>query len=208
MVQPSVGLHTPGILNKSLVPISGLQQLALAYILSEYQTYVPVYTDGSASPKASTAAVAILAQQMTRGFILDHNSTSTAAELVAIREAIRRICGERPQEWCILTDSNPAQQIFGFRPHTAYQALQFTELLSCAQKKIKIHYRIVFQWIPGHCGLNGNEMADAEAKRALSDDPRTVVPFSRPDITCLLSELMKGATRRYWGPARRSSRPP
>lgn len=133
-----MSLHVPSILKKSLVAFSGMKQFALSYIWSEYRTYVHVYTGGSALPKPSTAAVVTSAQQTTRRFVLEHNSTSAAAECVAIRESIRHIYRASPQEWCIFTDSKPALQTLGcFLRHAAYQALALdtTELLSSAQEK-------------------------------------------------------------------------
>lgn len=65
-----------------------------------------------------------------------------------------------------------------FLCHTAYQALAL-EILSFAQEKGR---RIVLQWIPGHCGLHGNETANSETRSALGSGLRIVMPFSGADI--------------------------
>ena len=54
--------------------------------------------------------------------------------------------------------------------------------------------RIVFQWIPGHCGIKGNELADRYAKQGLDEDK---IMNNLIDISERFS-LLKKVMRRRW----------
>lgn len=71
---------------------------------------VHVCTDGSVAPYASAGAFVIPHIIIARRFKLDHKSTSTAPELVAMQEALRFLSGEPPRAWTIFGDPKPALQ--------------------------------------------------------------------------------------------------
>uniref|UniRef100_A0A6G5AGD0 Putative tick transposon n=1 Tax=Rhipicephalus microplus TaxID=6941 RepID=A0A6G5AGD0_RHIMP len=75
---------------------------------------------------------------IARRFKVDHKTTSTAAELVAIREAIRFISGERPRAWTIFCDAKPALQtnncIMKQGPYYSL-AIEISELIQVASTK-------------------------------------------------------------------------
>lgn len=83
-------------------------------------------------------------------------------------------------------------------------AIEITELIQVASTN---GHLITFQWIPAHCGVMGNEEADAEAKNALSSAPEVRIAFSRADTNALLRCVMRSYTLQHWTkPERRHQR--
>uniref|UniRef100_A0A224YYU1 Protein containing RNase H domain n=1 Tax=Rhipicephalus zambeziensis TaxID=60191 RepID=A0A224YYU1_9ACAR len=104
-----------------------------------------VHTDGSVTPCLSTTAFVVPQLDISRQYILDHNSSSTPAELVAIREAVRFVSGQAPRKWttfsCKIRIASPQFMLkkrtilrIGFRNHTG----------------IRSH---ATEWSHGHCPI-------------------------------------------------------
>ena len=157
-----------------------------------------VYTDGSTTSCASAAAFVIPQMTIARRFKIDHKTTSTAAELVAIREAVRFISAEPARRWTIFCDAKAAlQTIDCIMRQGPYHTLS-TEIAELLGKATKNGHHVAFQWIPAHCGVMGNEEADAEAKTALHNAPEVCIAFSRTDTNVLLRQVMRNSTLEHW----------
>jgi ribonuclease HI len=102
--------------------------------------------------------------------------SSYSAELTAMREATGRLM-ER-EEWQsaqIITDSlSLVQALGGESRETGLQKLQ-QELWTLRERG----KRIEIVWVPGHCGLEGNERADEMARRG-GQMEQTEVRIDRP----------------------------
>lgn len=58
---------------------------------------------------------------------------------------------------------------------------------------------IIFEWIPSHVGLSGNEMADIAAKNALSIETcLTKTPMYKEDIKCLSKNILRTMWQEHW----------
>ena len=97
------------------------------------------------------------------------------AELVAIREALNEIekRATRKDKIVVLTDSLSAS--ISLKNHHKQQARQ--DLTEEITKKIHIlrHQKEIntqICWIPAHCGIEGNEKADQEAKEGLDSETK------------------------------------
>lgn len=107
--------------------------------------------------------------------------------------------GHQPaQQWTIFCDSRSALQVVQtyLKPRACEQLVQQIVLL-LAEAFHRGHI-IKFQWIPSHCGIAGNERADAEARMAHSDGAFIEIAFSRSDIGALLAHLMQAAMQSHW----------
>lgn len=77
---------------------SVLRQLSLFYISEMYGEASHVFVDGSVTASSSAAAVVMPGKDLTQRFKIAYRTSSTAAELVGLREALRIISCERPQQ--------------------------------------------------------------------------------------------------------------
>ncbi|KAK9871789.1 hypothetical protein WA026_014245, partial [Henosepilachna vigintioctopunctata] len=77
-------------------------------------------------------------------------SITLPGEMFAIREAIKHIKDTDTRDWIILTDS--------------LQSLKMKEELH----EVLANENVDLQWVPSHVGIEGNELADQNAKAALN----------------------------------------
>lgn len=105
----------PGIDKKSVLPAVVLRQLSLSYIHYEHRSTCHIYTDASTTFNQSSIGIVIPAFSLKIGRKLSHRMPSTAAELVAIREALRYIQEIPPRSSTIVTDSRSSLQSLQFQ---------------------------------------------------------------------------------------------
>ena len=131
-------------------------------IKSAYKHYMSIYTDGSKQDEK--VACAVISPNFTDSIRLPDNSSIFTAEAKAIDIALYHIRDQPEKQFIIYSDSlsvlrslknldhrNPLiQQIFR----------KYNYLSACKE--------IVFCWLPSHTNIRGNELADLEAKSALS----------------------------------------
>ena len=131
------------------------------------ETWIRVYTDGSAeqATRNGGAGVFILypdGVETSLTFATGIHSTNYKSEAVAIEKAATHIANKQlpPQNIVFLTDASSVVE--------ALKRNRDKELndLSQAIHKLSENHKVVIQWIPSHCGLYGNEKADALAKEA------------------------------------------
>ena len=120
--------------------------------------------------------------------------SSTRAELTALRAALRATA-ELPiteQQITICTDSQAALRLLESGPAaqtTTLGAEVWSSLLALREAGHSVH----LQWVPSHCGLVGNERADALAGEA-STLPQEGVPV---DTRTLVGAVRRAATRQW-----------
>ena len=131
-------------------------------IKSAYKHFMSIYTDGSKQDEK--VACAVISPNFTDSIRLPDNSSIFTAEAKAIDIVLYHIRDQPEKQFIIYSDSlsvlkslknldhrNPLiQQIF----RKYYYLSSFKE--------------IVFCWLPSHTNIRGNELADLEAKSALS----------------------------------------
>ncbi|XP_061708282.1 uncharacterized protein LOC133518624 [Cydia pomonella] len=139
-------------------------------LLEKWAGYLPVFTDASKSDptKCVGAAVVIPKYNIVLMFKCPPESSIFTGEAVAILEAVTYADSHNITKMIIFTDSRSClQAIVGnqFKMKTKFPLiLQIKTLLrKCDLKGLKI----VLGWIPGHCGIAGNESADLWARQAI-----------------------------------------
>lgn len=197
--RPRVHLMIPGMRRKSDLPTHALKQLSLFLLEQNYSNHVHIYTDGSTTPFSSGGAVVIPSQGVTRCFKTSHVTTSTTAELEALRNALEHINSEeRPGKWAVFSDSKPALQCLisvlrrGCHDQLTYQTVKLHHLL------IQKGHDIVFQWLPGHCGIGGNDSADHAARTSHKEANSVPIPLSRADAARQIRQLARSLTLTEW----------
>ncbi|KAJ4427740.1 hypothetical protein ANN_25393 [Periplaneta americana] len=104
---------------------------------------------------------------------LGYGTTSFDGEIVAISESLRNLLCHisKFRNAVILSDSKAAILSIVCKHTPSSQTAEITKMLS---QLISLNKRIVFQWIPSHCGILGNENADALAKKGSTATYRPV----------------------------------
>ena len=193
-------LLTPSA-NKSLPP-SVLKTFALETINSYPQSAIHAYTDGSAFRATKFAGCGVYlkfpdgsAERLSDS--CGNNTSNYEAELQAIKQASETI----HQEFDLGTKT-PSDLIYFSDSSSALEALRNppfnTTLLS--QTALAMHHLIsahnitvTLQWIPGHCDIKGNEVADKLAKEGACK-PQKNLPCSMDTV----KQILKNQSKEEW----------
>jgi ribonuclease HI len=156
---------------------------------------IQVFTDGSAQ-EGRVGAAAILTRKNRPDRILhfhlgpETEHTVHEAELVGILLGAHLISTERKgSTTCAIgVDNQAAISAFDSdlrKPghHLAREIMRITN--RTRKKRRKGKYTLTIRWTAGHVGIEGNEKADAEAKKAaegLSSDTKTIPPYLRKPL--------------------------
>ncbi|GFX39478.1 uncharacterized protein LOC103524116 [Trichonephila clavipes] len=126
---------------------TALHAIALETINTRFppEEWLHIYTDGSLLDFAQGAGIGVFSHLFS--FYL-HALQQLAVRLPPIERAV------------ILSDSTSALQAL-----SNYNENNCLRVQSCRELLGKIKGNIVFQWVPSHCGLWGNERADFLAKK-------------------------------------------
>ena len=145
-----------------------------------YNDFVHVYTDGSKDPDTGKTGMAIYIESSSffktmiiRARLSDKISVFTT-ELMAISEALNWIeavtrgGASAAEKFVIFSDSLSSLQAVGgansARPDLVGRIIELNGVL------VGRGLTIVYEWVPAHIGIPGNETADRNAKKCLSSD--------------------------------------
>ncbi|KAJ4446816.1 hypothetical protein ANN_13514, partial [Periplaneta americana] len=174
LIQYEKLIRLPEEILKSEVNTEMLKQLSLETINIRYppQDWLHLYTDGSLiSRESAGAGVTCCLFSLYRS--LGYGTTSFDGEIIAICECLRNLLCHinKFRNAVILSDSKAAILSIVSKHTPSSQTAEITKMLS---QLISLNKRIVFQWIPSHCGILGNENADALAKKGSTATYRPV----------------------------------
>ena len=142
-----------------------------------HDNFTFIYTDGSRKDGKTGEGISSATFQISNR-LHDLHSIFTA-ELHGILTALQQVVSKNFRNSIICTDS--ASSLFAIASiyNSAHPLVnQIKDILFQTQpsKQIKL------LWIPGHCGIRGNEAADTLAKNSLLLPPRNDLPCPLPDI--------------------------
>ena len=131
-------------------------------IKSANKHYMSIYTDGSKQDEK--VACAVISPNFTDSIRLPDNSSIFTAEAKAIDIALYHIRDQPEKQFIIFSDSLSVLRSLKNLDHRnplIQQIFRKYNYLSSFKE-------IVFCWLPSHTNIRGNELADLEAKSALS----------------------------------------
>ena len=182
-------LHLLG--SKSEIPpalfIAGFNEL-----LSTYDDYTRIFTDGSKDGKAVGAA-AVLGPRVCVKRLPDHSSifSAEARAILLGLDMVQQCTGDR---FVFSSDSLSCLQSLQSRDFTHPLIM---EILCRVHEFVIRGFSIVFIWVPSHVGLAGNTAADAAVKAALNL-PVTNLAMPYSDYNFLIRTHMLNQWQELW----------
>ena len=153
-------------------------------IVRDYEATVTIYTDGSVAgdlqSSGSAAVVTVGPPEDCRRMVVLRSSfrgvtSSFESEVRALLLAVEWLESVNVVEWCrerevrfvvgptVLICSNSRAALAALKE---VRPGQRTSVWHLRGKLAELSARVSLQWVPAHCGLKGNEMADEEANAA------------------------------------------
>lgn len=175
-------------INKQQDPLY-IQTVANEYIQDNFHQKLQIYTDGSLTDEGVGAAFCIPKfNNCTRKFALP-GVTIYTAELVAILMALSHLNDMRHSqtEIVILSDSMSALSSIKTDGKNSREDL-VKEIQTIIHQIIEKGTNVTLQWVPAHCNIRGNELADRAAKAAAGgrDAEKIKIPLGYADIKARL----------------------
>jgi ribonuclease HI len=167
-----------------------------------YSGFLQVYTDGSRNPESNKtgAGITIPEKNINVNFRLLDSSSIYTAELHAILKALKLLKNLNPQNAVILSDSLASLQAINHPTINTANPKTIWDICTIHQQLLQKGWMIIFQWIPGHAEIAGNEAADKLAKEALHEsvnqDSNTVL--SPGDISAVIKRESKKMWEEEW----------
>ncbi|XP_071151697.1 uncharacterized protein [Mytilus edulis] len=166
---------------------------------SEYSKHLQIFTDGSKDPHGNTSCAYVVPElKIKKGFKLPNYISIFMSELMAIFVSLLWLEDFKPIKTVIFVDSLSALQairapIFKVKNQILYDI----HLIVTSLKKGGSE--IIFEWIPSHVGVMGNESADLQAKNALNlDNCIDFIPLFKEDIKTVCKNFLKNSWQKDW----------
>ena len=196
------------VLNKSDNPVV-IKTLALEHIDNTYKKDLAIYTDGSKDPGNNKCGMAFVIPEkkvVMKYRISDKNSIYTA-ELMAINKSIEWIKNEyyaggvralKSREITVFSDSLSSLQALKSR-NTGNRHGIIEKILNDINDLKTKNICINICWIPAHCGVAGNELADKAAKESLHNpNVQLHIPITKQDFTNIVKAKINNVWQDQW----------
>ena len=183
----------PGVLQGDTQDGYAKRALTEALIADLYpkEAWIHAYTDGSAKNAVTDGGAGIFIQTpegetLKKGIPTGKFCTNYSAEEEALKLASNTV-----EE--LATDCN--QVVFMTDALSVLQALEGDKLPQLMEnlQRLQRLKRVALQWIPAHCGINGNEEADQLAKEGATQ-PQEVKPANLKEKTTLIKAAFRSTT--------------
>ena len=131
-------------------------------------------------------------------FKLNEHLTVYTSELIAILKALEWVNQNKPENVVILTDSlSSLQSILSGKSETRQDLLN--QILYLIHTAIKSGVWLNMDWLPSHCDIGGNELADQLAKSALSRGKILNYLPTPQEIYPVIKQSIRKEWSREWG---------
>lgn len=185
-----LSLTVPGVSSGDAQDSGVKRTLTLAMLEDQYpqEAWIHAYTDGSATNATANGGAGVYmttpgGQDTTASIPTGKLCSNYAAEVHALTKAAELVRDSH---------SDCHQVVFLTDALSALEALAGNKLPRLMQllQELSRKRRVVLQWVPSHCGLPGNEMADQLAKQGtIEEQPDDGVTF--PEKRTLIKALFK-----------------
>ena len=180
---------------------STTEELKQIFHEHKHVSKISMYTDGSKSEKGTGAGVVVF-RKCINNFVYDHYklklnvlASAFTAELVALEGAVNSIKNVKNTSCTIYSDSKSAlQSILKYDSKNPITQNIHILLLNIKENNTKVK----FCWVPAHCGIRGNELADKVAKEATKFSKHCTNPILFSDIKAFLKAQINKKCKLFW----------
>lgn len=165
----------------------------LSELLSMFDGYVRIYTDGSKDDE-KVAAAAVCGDKTVVRRLPDHASIFSA-EGQAILLALDIADSKKGSNFVILSDSLSCLQAL---QNKNLQNPLVLQIVNRIDKLISSSVHLAFVWVPSHVGLVGNSAADTAAKNGLSLRMSRIIKVPHTDFEPLILSNVTSRWQKSW----------
>lgn len=193
--QSLISVSSPDLALPSTIAVNDQHNM---FLDSHYPSYVTIYTDGSRLDTGSVAA-ALYVPSLSRSvsWRLHPSHSVMGAELFAVLQALRLIRDDprlQTPNIVILSDCLSALYVLLDIVKPRYRAF-YVEIHS-----LMLYFtgRVILQWVPGHCGVDGNEVADGSASLGHNNDRSVLTTLHYEELLPVLREAFFRSWVAHW----------
>jgi ribonuclease HI len=186
--------------NPKNLSVPQTNQIYNELIDNKYKKRSKIFTDGSKAEGGAAAAAYVLIPDTkvihTYKCRLPDNMSVLGTELFAIQEALKHIKDNSTveQNFVICTDSLSAVLLLRQKDPSSYRSTAY----SIQEDLLTLQQKITIQWIRGHQGIAGNELADQAAKAAISERHVHLVGLSYDENIAQLNRKLMTVWQNHW----------
>ena len=158
---------------------------------SKYKDYIEIYTDGSVDENRTGCA--FITNNATCKYRLPKNCSILTAEVYAIYRSILYIKNHQHSKFVIFIDSQSAINFIKNNKNKHAMQIRVHKLINKIKNKT-----IIFEWIPSHRGIKGNELADTAARDAIKDNYIVRLPLNTDEFSCMIKKKIEQLWQKQW----------
>ena len=167
------------------------KQIFLKLKNSKYKHHVMIYTDGSKGNNKTGCAYVVNGHAYR--VRLTKYTSIFSAELYAVLLAIKHISRSRKTKFVIFCDSLSVLESIKSNKNKNSLNIKINQLLNSITNKT-----IVFEWIPSHVDIQGNELADKAAKESLNNRFIRRLPLNTDEFNSIVKKRIFKQWQTEW----------
>jgi len=156
-----------------------------------YKEYTEIYTDGSKINDRTGCAFVV--NDTTYKVRLTRHSSVFSAELFAILKSLRYVKNSADSKFVIFSDSLSAIESIKNNKNKNALNIKINQILGSIHDK-----SIVFEWVPSHCKIPGNELADKAAKDATEERYIHRLPLNVAEFNSIVKREVFASWQDKW----------
>ena len=170
-----------------------------------YNNFVHIYTDGSKDPITGKTGMAVYVEPLPpmKSFIgrarLNDNVSVYATELTAILHALLWIKSDNREfsDYVIFSDSLSA--LMAIEGSNSVRKDLVNKIIYVNKILIDRGLNIIYEWVPAHVGIVGNEKADTNAKKSLHDSSVGInINMNYKELTSIIISFLNKIWQNEW----------
>ena len=176
---------------------TSIEEYQQRFLEHKHETDIQIYTDGSKTSAGVGAGLVMMSaneRDHTMGRRMHESASIFSAELYAIKLALQLLMFRRSITCAIYVDSRSAIQAV----KSANRNGLVKEIIELLVKLRKKDIKVLICWIPGHTGIQGNEIADEAAKAAVCQNVVRTQEIPVSDVKAYIKKKVYDKWKQEW----------